>query len=90
MNDVDEAADFAHVAERGSEAADTQVQRNGPKLTSEPVATPRWRLALVVVSSAFLSGIAVVLWNRHSLARMRQAAQAATGNENSEVPAEFI
>ena len=34
----------------------------------------RWTTGLLVVSSAALGGIAVALWNRHTLARMREAA----------------
>ncbi len=34
---------------------------------------PGWRLALLLASSALLSGIAVVVWNRRSLQHIRQA-----------------
>jgi hypothetical protein len=64
--------------------------------TPQPAATTmpphpgqsRWRLALIMVSSAALSGIAVVLWNRRALQHMREssittgrAAQTAAGND---------
>lgn len=90
MDDPDEVTDFACGAEWNSKGSDTQAQKIEPKLTSGIVTMPRWRLMLMVVSSACLSGIAVVLWNRHSLVRMRQAGQDIAGNENSKVPAEFI
>ncbi len=32
----------------------------------------RWATGLLVISSAALGGIAVALWNRHTLARMRE------------------
>ncbi len=35
---------------------------------------PGWRLTLLVASSALLSGIAIVLWNRGALQRLRQAS----------------
>ncbi len=90
MKDQSEVTDFACVAEQGSKVGVLQAQESEPELISLTGTVPRWRLALVVVSSACLSGIAMVLWNRHSLARMRQAGQAMTENENSKVPAEFI
>ena len=55
------------------------------------------RLALVMASSAFLSGIAVVLWHRRSLQEMQDALlsgeEEATGRssgEESDEPDEFI
>ncbi len=90
MNDLDEVMDFACGTEWSNEVSNKPAQESQPKVTSATVAVPRWRLMLVVVSSACLSGIAVVLWNRHSLVRMRQAGQATGGDENSKVPAEFI
>ena len=33
--------------------------------------TPAWRVAFLLLSSACLSGIAVVVWNRQSLRNMR-------------------
>ena len=36
-----------------------------------------WSTALIVLSSAALGGIGVALWNRHTLARMREAAAEA-------------
>ena len=42
---------------------------------NSPVPQPsRLRVTLLVASSALLSGIAVVLWNRRSLERIREAA----------------
>lgn len=48
---------------------------------------PAWRVALLVGSSVLLSGIAVVLWNRRALERMRQSYAAAPSPED---PEEFI
>lgn len=76
------------VAEVESETYAAQTVRSEPE--SLTMAVPRWRVALIVVSSACLSGIAVVLWNRHALARMRQAGKAAANNESTAVLSEFI
>ncbi len=41
------------------------------KTPTEGKKTPAWRVALLLLSSACLSGIAVVIWNRQSLKNMR-------------------
>jgi hypothetical protein len=52
-----------------------------------------WRHALLVGTSALLSGIAVVIWNRRALQKMRENAVAqetiGTG-ESSQPEEEFI
>ncbi len=50
----------------------------------------RWRMALIVASSAFLSGIAVVLWNRRVLERMRQPAAPTREPMQDAESSEFI
>jgi hypothetical protein len=37
-----------------------------------------WRRGLLLTTSAALGGIAVAIWNRRSLARMRQGSEAGT------------
>ena len=49
----------------------------------------RWRVAMLLASSALLSGIAVVLWNRRTLERIREAA-AETPPARPSSPDEFI
>ena len=64
--------------------------RKSPAQTEEPAATstdqrpPLWRVALWVASSACLSGIAIVVWNRSSLARMRDAEQGSAAEKESD------
>ena len=41
--------------------------------------TSGWRVGMLIVSSALLSGIAVVLWNRRALQNMRQAQPGQAG-----------
>ncbi len=48
----------------------------------------RWRMLFVVSTSAVLSGIAVVLWNRHTLAQFREIQTDAPAEPESE--REFI
>jgi hypothetical protein len=54
-----------------------------PKQAAEPVTLPGpekpplWRVGLLVTASAFCGGIAVVLWNRRLLARMRDSAETS-------------
>lgn len=58
----------------------------------EPTPAPqpsKIRIALLVASSALLSGIAVVLWNRRSLERIRAAEPAEAPDEITELD-EFI
>jgi hypothetical protein len=40
-----------------------------------------WRLALVVTASALCGGIAVVLWNRRLLTKMREVAPMTGSDE---------
>lgn len=49
----------------------------------------RWRDVLLVGTSALLSGIAVVVWNRRSLQKMRETAVPAV-EEQSSADREFI
>ena len=59
-----------------------------PAPTSVPDGRPgHWRMALLLTSSALLSGIAVVLWNRRALEHMREAEAAA---QKPPPPDEFI
>jgi hypothetical protein len=49
-----------------------------PKSDSEPPSQPRpgaLQAALLVAGSMLLGGLAVVLWNRSSLSRLRQPAE---------------
>ncbi len=55
--------------------------------TVTPARPPRWRVAAILASSALLSGIAVVLWNRRTLERMREAGP---GRPPEPGPEEFI
>ena len=50
---------------------------------------PRWRMALLLASSALLSGIAVVIWNRRTLQHMREP-QPAPPAEPENVDRDFI
>ena len=50
---------------------------------------PRWRVALLVVSSACLSGIALVLWNRSALERIR-ATGPADSKKAAKTETEFV
>ena len=45
----------------------------------------RWRKVALVTSSALLSGIAVVLWNRHALQRMRNTPGKESWDATNEV-----
>ena len=51
-----------------------------------------WRHALLMGTSALLSGIAVVIWNRRALQKMRENAATPPGGtgESSEPDEEFI
>ena len=40
-------------------------------------APPLWRVGLIVTASALCGGIAVVLWNRRLLTKMRDSAETA-------------
>ncbi len=60
-------------------AAATPVGKN--ELQAAPAAAPEaaalpgaWRMGLVVTASALCGGIAVVLWNRRLLTKMREVA----------------
>lgn len=44
-----------------------------------------WRTGLLLTSSAALGGIAVAIWNRRSLARMRQQIDASTASASRNV-----
>jgi hypothetical protein len=49
------------------------------KATENPSPAPLgsfWRTGLLLTSSAVLGGIAVAIWNRRSLARIRQASES--------------
>ena len=50
--------------------------RSGPMLVddSQPVSEPRnlWRTGLLLATSAALGGIAVAIWDRRTLAKIRQ------------------
>ena len=52
-----------------------------------PEPASRWRMALLVASSALLSGIAVALWNRRALERMRETREPVAPTRE---PGEFI
>jgi hypothetical protein len=46
------------------------------KKTARPAAREIWRNALLFATSAALGGIAVALWNRRSLERIRQERES--------------
>jgi hypothetical protein len=58
-----------------SEQLDPDRQANGEKHGSF------WRTALLLTTSAAFGGIAVAIWNRRTLARMRQ--ESASGSNRS-------
>ena len=64
----------------------TQATDQGPK---ERRGMVRWRDLLLVGTSALLSGIAVVVWNRRSLQKMRETALPAV-EEQTPADREFI
>ena len=78
-----------HQKQRAMQGEDRPVIGiSGPTL--EATETPaRWRMAVLLASSALLSGIAVVLWNRRSLERIRAMGADAPPSSPSS-PAEFI
>ena len=45
---------------------------------------PRWRVALLLLSSACLSGIAVVLWNRKILTQIRNEGEIPPETQETE------
>ena len=85
---MDGAAELMDVSKVENEvhAAQTVIPQSEPQVEM----VPRWRVALIIVSSACLSGIAVVIWNRHALARMRQAGKAAATSESMATLSEFV
>jgi hypothetical protein len=52
---------------KSTEVADSKEENSRKRIASSGL-----RTGLLVVGSAFLGGIAVALWNRHSLAEMRK------------------
>ncbi len=64
-------------------------QADNPKERRVTVRMVRWRDVLLVSTSALLSGIAVVVWNRRSLQKMRETATTAV-EEQPSADREFI
>ena len=64
-------------------------QADNPKERRVTVRMVRWRDVLIVSTSALLSGIAVVVWNRRSLQKMRETATTAV-EEQPSAGREFI
>jgi hypothetical protein len=61
-------------------AALFKMEKPGPAeegVPASPEKTPLWRVGLIVTASAFCGGIAVVLWNRRLLTRMRDSGEGA-------------
>jgi hypothetical protein len=63
------------VAAIGSDRPAAPVEMPAPAMPSG------WRLALVVTASALCGGIAVVLWNRRLLTKMREVAPMTGSDE---------
>ena len=84
--------------EPGDSGSDPSLENPGRKPPAQSAASSqggppapepasRWRMALLVASSALLSGIAVALWNRRALERMRETREPVAPARE---PGEFI
>ncbi|HEV2275012.1 MAG TPA: hypothetical protein VGR96_12650 [Acidobacteriaceae bacterium] len=50
---------------------------------AEPASGGLWRASLLLTTSAVLGGIAVAIWNRRTLARIRQQMESRDAHETA-------